>query len=118
MIELSEKERKKYLVIKEYATHKITRKQAAAKLGVTTKTVSVLKQTYLQDGKSAFRHGLKDQRSAKRVLLDVENRIVECYQNKFSGFNFTHFYEHIEESGLLYRTFAKFTIFRQFDRPI
>ena len=58
-MELSQHEQQKYLVIKEYVDGKLSRKQAAVKLSVCVKTISILKSNYLTNGKSIFSHGLR-----------------------------------------------------------
>lgn len=101
-MDLSQKEQQKYLVIKEYVSGKATRKQAAIRLSVSLKTVSVLKAGYIKDGKSYFCHKLKNSIPRNRVGINVEAAIVGCYKSSFKRFNFTHFYEYIADSGLLY----------------
>jgi transposase len=99
---LSQKEQQKYLIIKEYINGKLTRKQAANRLSVSLKTISVLKTRYLKFGKDCFSHKLKSAAPRNHIRLDVENAIVNCYKENFSSFNFTHFYEYATDSGLLY----------------
>jgi hypothetical protein len=102
-MELNQQEKRKYLVIKEYVDGKLSRKQAAVKLNVCAKTISILRSSYLTNGKSAFSHGLKTTVPVNRTRRVVERRIVDCYKGGYIGFNFTHFYEQIETSGLLYK---------------
>jgi transposase len=102
-MELNPRERQRYQVVKEYVMGKLSRKQAAVTMGVSKKTVSLLKARYLTDGKAGFHHGLSGTQPVNRTRRAVEQRIVECYQDNYAGFNFTHFYEQIEASGRLYQ---------------
>ena len=102
-INLNQKEQQKYLTIKDYVGGKLTRKQAAIRLDISLKTISVLKAGYLKDGKDYFSHKLKNNTPKNRIGLDVEVAIVECYKTSFSTFNFKHFYEYTTDNGLLYK---------------
>lgn len=120
-VDLKQKEQQKYLVIKDYVDGKLTRKQAATRLRVSLKTVSVLKAGYLLEGKDYFSHNLKNNTPRNRIGSDVEAAIVSCYKTSFGGFNFKHFYEYIEESGLLFELthgeyIATRTVFRILER--
>src|SRR5680860_104264 len=103
---LNQREQQKYLVIKEYVLGKLSRKQAATKLSVSKKTISILKANYLSRGKDSFSHRLKGVKPANRTRSVVERQIVGCYLDSYNGFNFTHFYEQIEDNGLLYKVTA------------
>jgi transposase len=101
MNDLTLEEKKKYTVIMDYINGKISRKQAAAKLGVSVVHISRLKKRYSKDGKQAFVHGNNYNQNAIRTKDNVEKSIVELYKTKFQDFNFKHFYEYISENGLL-----------------
>jgi len=101
-MELKPSERLKYSVIRDYVNGKIKRKQASVKLNLTPSTISVLKSGYLTEGKSFFKHKSAGSLPVNKVLPEVEDNVVQCYKTQFLGFNFTHFYDSIEESGKLY----------------
>jgi len=101
-MELKPNEQVKYNIIKEYVSGKITRKQAAIKLAVSTKTISVLKAGYEQEGKAFFKHKGTGRIVVNKVLNEVEDSIVRCYEERYSGFNFSHFYELTTSTGELY----------------
>lgn len=101
-MDLNQKEQQKYLTIKNYIGGRLTRKQASIRLDVSLKTVSVLKAGYLKTGKNYFCHGLNGAVPRNRIGLDVENAITGLYRTDFNNFNFTHFYEYIASTGVLY----------------
>lgn len=120
-VNLNQKEQQKYLVIKEYVDSNLSRKQAAIRLGVSTKTISVLKAGYLLSGKNYFSHKLKNRTPQNRIGLDVELAILKYYKANYSGFNFKHFYEYTIDSGLLFElTHGEYisarTVFRILER--
>jgi hypothetical protein len=97
MVELNTKEQQKYIVIKQYANQKISRKQAAVRLGLYPETISVLKTEYLKHGKQIFSHKNKANQHALRIDKKLDEEIVRLYRTEFDGFNFTHFYELLRE---------------------
>jgi transposase-like protein len=97
MERLTPHEQQKYIVIKEYDAGKLTRKQAALRLGVRAETVSRLVKAYRQHGKQAFVHKNHGNHYAVHVSPEVEAALVRLYQTDFEGFNFTHFYEMVRD---------------------
>ncbi len=97
MKKLTEREQQKYITIKEYSVGRISRKQAAVRLGVRVETVSRLTARYRQYGKGAFVHKNHSNHHAPRVNEAIENEIVALYNSTFDGFNFTHFYETVQD---------------------
>lgn len=93
--------RDKKVVIKEYIDGRITRKQASNKLGLSKSYISVLKNRYLALGDKAFEHGNSGKVSTRKVDKSIEDTIIELYENSYNGWNFTHFYEWILDSGEL-----------------
>lgn len=51
---------------------------------------------YLSFGKAAFSHGNKGRKPSTTISEDVRRRIVELYNTKYYGANFTHFTELLE----------------------
>lgn len=93
--------REKVVVLKKYIAKKISRKQAAARLGASEKTVSVLKERYLVGGVVALRHGSLGRGAVNRTSVSTEQQIVVCYKEQFANFNFVHFYEQLLDTGIL-----------------
>ena len=87
MERLTPHEQQKYIVIKEYDAGKLTRKQAALRLGVRAETVSRLVKAYRQHGKQAFVHKNHGNHYAVHVSPEVEAALVRLYQTDFEGFN-------------------------------
>ena len=88
-------------VIKKAISGKLTTGQAAAKLGVTKQYVNRLKKTYYEKGASAFGHGNKGKPPKWKTDPETEGRILNLYGGKYSGFNFKHFLEKLnEEEGV------------------
>lgn len=101
MKRLTTKEQQKYITIKEYATGKVSRKQAAIRIGVRPEAVSRLKTQYEREGKAAFSHKNNGNSHAARTNIALEEKIVALYKDEFSGFNFAHFYEMVRDHNLL-----------------
>lgn len=93
--------REKVVVLKRYIAKKISRRQAATRLGVSEKTVSVLKKQYLTGGIAALQHGSLGRSAVNRTSEIVEQQIVAYYKERYAGFNFTHFYEQLLDTGVL-----------------
>ena len=59
---------------------------------------------FLSKGESSFVHGNKGKSSARRLSEDVRKAIIEDYSRIYPSFNFTHFYEKIEDKYNVSRT--------------
>lgn len=86
------------LVIKELLAGNITKKQAATKLGLSVKQISRLRDSYLNKGQEAFKHGNIGKANSNRIDPLVEQTVVKLYKECYEphGFNFTHFSEYIK----------------------
>ena len=88
-------------VIKKAISGKLKTGQAAAKLGVSKQYVNRLKKAYSEKGPSCFAHGNKGKPPKWKTDPETERRILELYGGKYSGFNFKHFLEKLnEEEGI------------------
>ncbi len=93
--------RQKVCILKDYLQKRNTRAQAALRLGVTEKTMSLLKKRYLEGGSKALQHKGIGRRAVNRIEDTVAQQIVTRYETTFQGFNFTHFYEQLVDRGIL-----------------
>ena len=84
-------------VIKKASKGKLTTGQAASKLGISKQYVNKLKKRYEAEGVKAFEHGNTGKSRGWKTSPEVESKIVELYKGKYTGFNFRHFREKLEE---------------------
>lgn len=86
-------EQKKYDVIRNLAEQGGSKDRAALTLGITKRHVNRLLKAYSEHGKAAFIHGNRGRKPATTIPDDTRAEIIDCYQNKYYGANFTHFTE-------------------------
>lgn len=84
-------------VIKKTTSGQLTTKAAAARLGCTRQYVNKLKSKYKAEGKAAFVHGNTGKERRWKTGSAVESAVVILYSGKYSGFNFRHFCEKLNE---------------------
>ena len=84
-------------IIKKAISGKLTTGQAAAKLGVSKQYVNRLKRSYGERGQAAFRHGNRGRDRPWKTDASTEARVIGLYLGKYSGFNFRHFVEKLNE---------------------
>ena len=87
----------KYEVIKNLVDSDGNKKRAALKLGVTVRQVNRLIKKYKKDGKEAFIHGNTGRKPATTISEEIKNNVIDLYQTKYNGANFTHYTELLEE---------------------
>jgi transposase len=71
--------------------------KAAARYGVSERTVKRKVEIYLKLGMGALTHGSRDRRALNRTPKDREERIVQLYEGPYAGYNFTHFHQKLTE---------------------
>lgn len=84
-------------VIKKCIDGVLTSKQAAVKLGVTKQYVNRLKKKYVEKGIDAFKHGNQGKDRKWKISESIESKILSLYEGKYSGFNYVHFLEKLNE---------------------
>ena len=84
-------------IILKAINKEISTSYAACKLGVTKQYINKLKRRYLDVEINAFEHGNKGKQRSWKTDENVEKRIIEFYETKYSGFNFLHFHEKLKE---------------------
>lgn len=90
-------ELEKYIVIKELVDHGGNKKRAAIKLQLSIRQVNRLILVYKSKGKLGFIHGNRNRQPANTLSPLLANQIVTLYRDKYQGFNFSHFTEHLNE---------------------
>jgi transposase len=71
--------------------------RAAARYGISERTVRRKVDVYLKMGAGALAHGLRGKVALNRTTSDREARIVWLYENRYAGYNFTHFHQKLTE---------------------
>lgn len=71
-------------------------KKSAKRCGYSLKQFRRKYSEFLSKGEDSFAHGNKGKSSVRKISDDTRKAIVEDYSGIYSSFNFTHFYEKIE----------------------
>ena len=87
-------------------------RKSAKRCGYSIKQFRRKYSEFLSKGEDSFVHGNKGKSSARRLSEDVREAIIEDYSGIYPSFNFTHFYEEIEDKysvsrPTVYRIFAE-----------
>ena len=87
-------------------------RKSAKRCGYSIKQFRRKYSEFLSKGEDSFVHGNKGKSSARRLSEDVREAIIEDYSGIYPLFNFTHFYEEIEDKysvsrPTVYRIFAE-----------
>lgn len=88
-------ENTKYEIIKQLVDNNGNKKRAATKLACSIRTINRLIKRYNEEGKEAFRHKNHDNKPAITIEDETKSKIITLYNNKYTGFNFTHFNEYL-----------------------
>ena len=96
-VELRMNEKQKYEIIKELVDHNGNKNRAAMKLNLSRRQIDRLIIKYKETGKSAFIHGNRARKPVNHFDKSISNDIITLYQNKYYGFNFSHFKEYLEK---------------------
>jgi transposase len=71
--------------------------RAAARYGISERTVRRKVDIYLKMGAGALAHGSRGKAASNRTAPEREDRIVQLYENRYAGYNFTHFHQKLVE---------------------
>ncbi len=71
--------------------------QIAAALGLSVRQVQRLKKALREEGPVGLAHGNRGSEAAHGLPKDVAARVLELYETKYTGFNFSHFHEKLLE---------------------
>lgn len=82
-------------VIKKVIDETMTKEDARQYLQITRRQIDRLIIKYKNEGDSAFIHKNRGRKSEKATAEDIKNKIIELYLIEYYDYNFTHFYEEI-----------------------
>jgi len=88
---------KRYGVIAATLEGKMTSREAAVVLGISTRQVKRLKVKVRKEGPSGARHGNRDKPSPKAFPEAIRERVIELANKKYFDFNFSHLSEMLHE---------------------
>ncbi len=96
-VQLRMREEEKYQIIKKVAEGKIPKARAEIKLSITRRQVDRLVVNYKEGGKESFIHKNRGKRPAHAIPPEMKALVVQLYQKKYAGANFSHFTELLKE---------------------
>jgi transposase len=71
--------------------------QAAARYCVSERTVRRKVNLYLWGGLGSLAHRSRGRLAGNRTPKDIEEKILYLYENRYAGYNFTHFHQKLRE---------------------
>lgn len=95
MVTLSEKEKKKVLIIQKVISKNLSRKEASLELGVSLRQIDRLKTIYIEQGENGFYHKNRGKINNNKIQNNKKEEIVNLYLSEYFDYNFTHFYEEV-----------------------
>lgn len=105
MADLKEREIEKLNVIKKVLIGEFTKKEASDSLGLTVRQINRLLIKFKEEGEKGFAHKNRGKESKKKISLEIKKEIVDLYITEYFDYNFTHFFEEIQEKyNLSYKT--------------
>ena len=93
-------EQKKYEVIKSLADHPDTanKDRAALILGCTKRHINRMLQGYIRNGKDFFIHGNRGKKPATTISIEIRQKVIDLYRNKYFEANFEHYTELLKKN--------------------
>lgn len=105
MADLNEKEIEKLNTIKKVLVGECTKKEASNSLGLTIRQIDRLLNKFKNEGEKGFVHKNRGKESKKKVSSEIKKEIVDLYITEYFDYNFTHFFEEIQEKyNISYKT--------------
>ena len=105
MADLNEQEIEKLNVIKKVLIGEYTKKEASTSLGLTIRQINRLLIKFNEEGENGLVHKNRGKESKKKISLEVRQEIIDLYITEYFDYNFTHFFEEIQEKyNLSYKT--------------
>jgi transposase len=95
-IEMTQQERDRLFTLRQAAKKQITQRQAAERLGVTKRWVRKLVQRWRKKGDRVVVHGLRGQRSPRKIAAATERRAMGIVKREYSDFGPTLAAEYLE----------------------
>lgn len=96
-ITLSMREQEKLAIIIRYTDGIITGREAAKQLGLSIRQVQRKKKAYIAEGMSSIIHKSKGRPTGRGFSKDLKKRILSLYEEEYSGWNFCHFGDALED---------------------
>ena len=97
MTELSQKELQRIKVIEDVVQGRLTAREAAELLQVSTRQIKRLKQRQEEERAAWVHHGNRGRRPVNAIPLAVRQQIVALAQGRYAGFNDSHLHEKLTE---------------------
>ena len=94
---MNDKEQKRLEVLNLVISGKIRQKQAAEILGLSMRHTKRLVAAYRREGVVALAHGNRGRKPAHALSQAIKDKVTELARSKYTGFNFSHFTESLEE---------------------
>ena len=93
-------EQKKYEVIKSLAAHPETanKDRATLILGCTKRHINRMLQGYSRSGKDFFIHGNRGKKPATTISIEIRQKVIDLYRNKYFEANFEHYTELLKKN--------------------
>ena len=93
-------EQKKYEVIKSLADHPETanKDRASLILGCTKRHINRMLQGYSRSGKDFFIHGNRGKKPATTISIEIRQKVIDLYRNKYFEANFEHYTELLKKN--------------------
>lgn len=105
MSTLSKKEEEKYNVIQKVINGEYTKQEAIEELGIGIRQINRLIIKFKNEGKNGFIHKTKGKESKRKISVEIREEIVNLYITEYFDYNFTHFYEEIQDKySISYKT--------------
>lgn len=105
MADLNERETEKLTVIKKVLIGEYTKKEASGSLGLTIRQIDRLLNKLKNEGEKGFIHKNRGKESKRKITDEIKKEVVDLYITEYFDYNFTHFFEEIQEKyNLSYKT--------------
>ncbi|MEG1565216.1 MAG: ISNCY family transposase [Bacilli bacterium] len=96
-VELNMKEKTIFEIIKRLVDSNGNKNRAAIKLECTTRYINKLITKYKTEGKSGFIHKNAGRKPKNAISIEMKNRILKLYKEKYYDYNWFHFKEKLNE---------------------
>lgn len=111
---LTEKEKHKYEVISKLIKNEITRKEAMYELNLSGKQITRLKQKLINEGKDGFVNKKRGKININKLDPDILEKVSQLYLTEYFDYNFTAFYDEINEKYKDYYDISYSSLYRMF----
>jgi transposase len=95
---LSQKEQLMKETIQKILYDNLSIEQAAVRTGCCKRTIRRRLDIYLKEGAGGLAHKSRKRAAQNRIPHETEERIVYLYENRYQGYNFTHFNQKLKEA--------------------